>query len=165
MLMLLSIHVTSVLVLVRFNYFTLTMYGLLLELHAVTLVTALVHTYLWWWWSSRIGHTSRGWGVAGGLLWWVASWPRWVASSRRIGHLQQRAGRQVLLCMLTATTVKELLHYTMNLNLLLFRPRNFKHTVGYTRAGSLDRMHVHKVFLTNHWWLAASQSIYDLSIL
>ena len=31
---------------------------------------------------------------------------------------------------------QELLHYTMNLNLLLCRPRNFKHTVGYTRAGS-----------------------------
>ena len=139
MLMLLSIHVTSVLVLVRFINFALTMYGLLLELHALTLVAALVHTYLWWWWSSRIWHTSRGWGVAGGLLWGVASWPRWVASSRRIGHLQQTAGRQVLLCTLTATTVKdhqELLHYTMNLNLLLFRPRNFKHTVGYTRAGS-----------------------------
>ena len=38
MLMLLSVHVTSVLVLVRFNNFALIMYGLLLELHALTLV-------------------------------------------------------------------------------------------------------------------------------
>ena len=45
MLMLLSVHVTSVLFLVRFNNFALTM-GLLLELHALTLVArsyALLH--------------------------------------------------------------------------------------------------------------------------
>ena len=38
MLMLLSVHVISVLVLVRFNNFALIMYELLLELHALTLV-------------------------------------------------------------------------------------------------------------------------------
>ena len=41
MLMLLSVHVTSFLFLVRFNNFTLN-YGLLLELHVLTLVT---HSY------------------------------------------------------------------------------------------------------------------------
>ena len=64
----------------------------------------------------------------------------------QVGSLQQEdrtsatdGRKKVLLCTLTAMTVKdhqELLHYTMNLNLLLFRPCNFKHTVGYTRAGS-----------------------------
>ena len=49
----------------------------------------------------------QGVGVAGGLLRGVASWSRWVASSRRIGHLQQKAGRQALLYRLTATTVKD----------------------------------------------------------
>ena len=38
MLMLLCVHVTSVLFLVQFNNFTLTTYGLPLELHALTLV-------------------------------------------------------------------------------------------------------------------------------
>ena len=38
MLMLLSVHVTSVLFLVWFNHFALTACGLLLELHALTLV-------------------------------------------------------------------------------------------------------------------------------
>ena len=38
MLMLLSMHVTNVLFLVLFNNFAQTMHGLLLELHALTLV-------------------------------------------------------------------------------------------------------------------------------
>ena len=38
-MLMLSVHVTSVLFLVRFNNFALTMYGLLLELHALTLGT------------------------------------------------------------------------------------------------------------------------------
>ena len=38
MLRLLSVHMTSVLCLVRFNNFTLTTYGFLLELPALTLV-------------------------------------------------------------------------------------------------------------------------------
>ena len=54
----------------------------------------LSRTYLWWGWSSRIWHTSGGWEVARGLLRGVASWPRWVASSRGIGHLQQKTGKQ-----------------------------------------------------------------------
>jgi len=36
--MLLSVHVTGILFLVQFNNFALTIYGLLLELHALTLV-------------------------------------------------------------------------------------------------------------------------------
>ena len=43
MLMLLSVHVTSVLFLVQF---TLTMYGLLLELHALTLVARSYALYV-----------------------------------------------------------------------------------------------------------------------
>ena len=47
--MLLSVDETNVLFLIRFNNFALTMYGLLLELHALTLVTrsyALLHWYI-----------------------------------------------------------------------------------------------------------------------
>ena len=78
----------------------------------------LIHTYLWWRWSSWIWHTSRWWGVAGGLLRGVASQSRWVSSSRGIGHLQQKAGRQVY--RFTATTVndhQELLKHTCSTRL------------------------------------------------
>ena len=66
----------------------------------------LIHTYLWWWWSSWIWHTSRGWGVAGGLLRGIASWPRWVASSRGIGHLQQKEDKILLYGLITTTVTR-----------------------------------------------------------